>query len=160
MEYMPAIKRYRGRFYAKFTEAERQRPMTPRHHAMILSGLYGLLHPAEHMQAYSCHLDDHGNIGRTWTQDAVVTTLLLAYAAKYGMRLIFDLTGEGNYPAWIDWPQICSEVRVLHAFGNQNAELMELLTLLKESRWKTVELKQDLSSPDKFEIFVGHGDPW
>jgi cytoplasmic iron level regulating protein YaaA (DUF328/UPF0246 family) len=109
---MPAVKRYRGRFYAEFTEAERQRPMTPRHHAMILSGLYGLLHPAKHMQAYSCHLDDHGNIGRTWTQDAVVTTLLLAYAAKYGMRLIFDLTGEGNYRAWIDWPQICSEVRV------------------------------------------------
>lgn len=56
--YMPAYKRYFGRFFANADMNTFEKAIALRYHTLIVSGLYGLITLREPIQAYTCHLDD------------------------------------------------------------------------------------------------------
>lgn len=80
--YLPAIHRFRGRFYSELGTAGIQRLLESPHHLLILTGLYGLLPPEELIQAHSCHVLDHPNIPNSWTAGGFLTSLLLILCEK------------------------------------------------------------------------------
>lgn len=119
--YWPAMKRYRGRFYQEIDPDESGVLGESPHHWLIVSALYGLLTPAEPIQIYSCHtLDDEG-IASIWTHDHLLTSLLLEYVHVSNVTLIVDLTADVSYHELFNWERVRRTVRVLRAFGEQNA---------------------------------------
>ncbi|MHB0858802.1 MAG: peroxide stress protein YaaA [Anaerolineae bacterium] len=117
--YLPAMERYDGRFYVALGEARREQLQNPRHHLLIISGLYGLLHPEDSIQLYSLHVPDHGNMAKTWCRDGALTRVLQAYIDMHEIKRVFELCGTEVYRSLVDWHRLGPEV--LHAFGNMNA---------------------------------------
>ena len=119
--YMPAMARYRGRFYQELDPGERGLLGESPHHWLITSALYGLLTPDEPIQRYSCHTLDDETLTDVWTRDDLLTSVLLAYVRAFGVGLIVDLTADASYHDLFDWERITRSVQVLRAFGAQNA---------------------------------------
>lgn len=119
--YMPAMARYRGRFYQELDPGELGLLGESPHHWLITSALYGLLTPDEPIQRYSCHTLDDGTLTEVWTRDGLLTSVLLAYVRASGVGLIVDLTADASYHDLFDWERISRQVQVLRAFGAQNA---------------------------------------
>ncbi len=120
-EYMPAYKRYTGRFYKELIISGKSLLQTTKHHTLIISSLYGLLLPQEMIQTYSCHLPDYDGIVSVWEKDNFVTSLVLAYIRHFKIKLVFDLTAQEIYRNLINWERVRKKSSVLHAFGEQNA---------------------------------------
>ena len=118
--YMPAIQRYRGRFFQELDPEEAGSLGAGPHRCLFVSALYGLVAPGEPIQRYSCHtLDDH-EIARTWG-DGLLTSILLHYVRVFDVRLIIDLLADVSYRELFNWERIRRRpVRVLTAFGDQN----------------------------------------
>lgn len=58
IRYLPAYKRYEGRFYTSAGIDVFEGAISKGCHTLIVSGLYGLITLTEPIQRYSCHLDD------------------------------------------------------------------------------------------------------
>ena len=113
--YLPAIDRYRGRFYQALGENGRQAVSAPGCNMLIVSGLYGLLRPTEQVQLYSCPLS--AEVAEIWSRDSLLTDLLSDYIERQGILRVFDLLAVDAYRKLIDWQQIAdSGTDVLHCF--------------------------------------------
>ena len=113
--YLPAIDRYRGRFYQALGENGRQALGAPGRNTLIVSGLYGLLRPTESIQVYSCPLS--AEVAEIWSRDSLLTELLSDYIARQGILRVFDLLAVDAYRKLIDWQGIKdSGTDVLHCF--------------------------------------------
>ncbi len=117
--YLPAIQRYNGRFYRALGTPDARLELVRKspHHMLILSGLYGLVAPDESIQDYSCHVTDDGRITGVWAWDHGLTSLLLAYARRCGIKRIFDLTGDEDYRRLIRWKEVEQQFQVFHALS-------------------------------------------
>jgi hypothetical protein len=123
--YLPAHKRYSGRF---FSELERVAPTfwseLPKHPNEILfvSGLYGLLYWDELIQEYDSHLNDYRisdrvQIGELWKPvlTHALTDFLNAQArAGHPVRHIYDLLSEETYQKVFDWEEVSKQGVSLH----------------------------------------------
>ena len=120
-KYLPAMKRYRGRFYDALDPEECGGLDNSSHHWLIVSVLYGLLTPKESIQRYSCHTLDDAELTKIWTKDGLITSLLLSYVRAFDVGLIVNLVADASYHDLFNWERILRHVRVLWAFGAQNA---------------------------------------
>lgn len=119
--YMPASARYHGRFWRELDPGGSDRLGASPHHWIIVSALYGLLTSNEPIQRYSCHtLDDEG-ITEVWTRGGLLTSLLLEYVRVFNVKLVVDLMADVTYHNLFNWERVSRKVRVLQAFGAQNA---------------------------------------
>ena len=119
-KYLPAMKRYRGRFYDALDPEEKNVLNESPHHWLIVSALYGLLTPEEPIQRYSCHTLDDAELTKIWTKDGLLTTLLLSYVRAFEVGLIVNLMADASYHGLFNWERVLRNVRVLWAFGAQN----------------------------------------
>ena len=94
---MPAMARYRGRFYQELNPDERDVLGESPHHWLIASALYGFLTPEEPIQRYSCHTLDDAEITGVWINDGLLTFLQLEYVRIFEVGLIVDLMADGSY---------------------------------------------------------------
>jgi len=138
-QYLPAAQRYHGSFYRAMGADAADRLLEARHHVLILSGLYGLLRPAEPIQDYSCHIDDHPLIRPRWRDQGLLTTIFRQYLKNNSITCVFDFAALVGYRELINWntlKQRAPDVTVRHAFGRQ-AVGDGLLTPLGElfGRW-------------------------
>ncbi len=119
--YLPAARRYRGRFYEKLDPDGASLLMSSKHHVLIVSGLYGLLTPNEQIQCYSCNVNDRDEIARWWTEGDNLSRALVSYMKKFDIRKVFDFMAVNAYRRLINWQVIRHETSadVLHAFSNQ-----------------------------------------
>lgn len=120
-KYIPAMARYRGRFYEALDPDGRGVLGESPHHWLIVSTLYGLLTLEEPIQRYSCHTQDDPGIASVWMDEGLLTSLLLEYVHLFGVGLIVDLTADGSYHDLFEWERIAADTGVLRAFGAQNA---------------------------------------
>ena len=113
--YLPAIDRYRGRFFHALGEGGRQALRGRGHGALIVSGLYGLVRPMEGIQLYSCPLA--AEVAETWSRDALLTDVLCEYIARFDVLRVFDLLAIDAYRQLVDWQRIADTgTDVLHCF--------------------------------------------
>lgn len=120
--YLPALQRYDGRFFQALGRAEeRLKLLQSKHHFLFISGLYGLVIPAEPIQLYSCPLKPQ--VAEIWTKDNALTDVLISYVLKHGILRILDLTAVAAYRNLIDWSAITAQTKadVLHCFYNMGA---------------------------------------
>ena len=115
------MKRYRGRFYDALDPEECGGLDKSSHHWLIVSALYGILTPKEPIQRYSCHTLDDAELTKIWTKDGLITSLLLSYVRAFDVGLIVNLMADASYHDLFNWERILRHVRVLWAFGAQNA---------------------------------------
>ena len=120
-QYMPAMTRYRGRFYQELDPDEAGVLVESPHHWLIASTLYGLVTPAEPIQRYSCHTLDDPGISEIWTKQVLLTSVLLDYVRTFGVGLIVDLVADASYHDLFDWERVSRHAQILRAFGAQNA---------------------------------------
>ena len=115
--YLPAIDRYRGRFFQALGEGGEQALRGRRHGALVVSGLYGLVQPMERIQLYSCPLN--AEVAETWNRDALLTDVLCEYIHRFNVLRVFDLLAIDAYRQLIDWQRIAdSGTDVLHCFDS------------------------------------------
>lgn len=113
--YLPALDRYEGRFFQALGAAGKRRLLASGHHALFLSGLYGLLRPTEPVQLYSCPL--HAQVAERWRDGNLLTDVLCEYVRRFGIARIMDLTAMDAYRQLIDWEQVAeTKTDVLHCF--------------------------------------------
>ena len=113
--YLPAIERYQGRFYQALGDQGRRALRVGDCHGLILSGLYGLLRPAERIQVYSCPLA--ADVAETWDRDSLLTDVLCDYIDRHEVLKVFDLLAIDAYRQLIDWQRVVdSGTEVLHCF--------------------------------------------
>jgi cytoplasmic iron level regulating protein YaaA (DUF328/UPF0246 family) len=126
-DYLPALQRYDGRFYKEFGKQEERLSYLAtdqfEHDMLIVSGLYGLLTPTELIQCYSCHVTDHSAIAKKWTENDLLTRLIVEYIKKRNIVKVFDFMGEESYRNLISWQTIRYETssNVLHCYSKQFA---------------------------------------
>lgn len=118
--YMPAMARYRGRFFKELDPDERGVLGGSPHRWIIVSALYGLLTADEPIQRYSCHTEDDTDIVGIWKKGDLLTSLLLEYFRVFDVRLIVDLLAEDSYRCLFNWERVEKRVEILRAFGAQN----------------------------------------
>lgn len=143
--YCPAMRRYRGRFYEVLDPEEQDVLGESPHHWIIVSALYGLLTPKEPIQRYGCHtLDDDAEITDLWTREGLLTSLLLSYVRAFDVGLIVNLMADASYHDLFNWERILRNVRVLWAFGAQNAGpgLLPALGFLARDRMLQIQTEE------------------
>jgi len=120
--YLPAGKRYRGKFYTEI-DPDGTSLLQAQHHILIISGLYGLLLPSEPTQLYSCHIPDHDAISKTWQERERLTAAVVNYIEKFRITKVFDFTAVEAYRRLISWTEIrnATNGEVLHSFSKQFA---------------------------------------
>jgi hypothetical protein len=121
--YLPAIKRYCGKFYTALEPEGLNLVANPRHHILIISGLYGILTPAELIQCYSCNVTDHQDIYKRWREDDRLTNVLVAYIKRHNIARVFDLMAVDAYRNLVSWEMVrdATKRNVLHCFSRQYA---------------------------------------
>jgi hypothetical protein len=123
--YMPAIQRYNGRFFRSLGDEQERVNLASvtKHHLLIISGLYGILTPSELIQCYSCHVPDHPDIARYWTENDLLTELILAYIKRFNINKVFDFMADDSYRNLISWGILrdATNKNVLHCFSEQFA---------------------------------------
>lgn len=132
-EYMPAYKRYSGRFYsAAGINAFETGAMEKEHHTLITSGLYGLITQFEPIQTYNCNLDDEicsnkdnldftkQNIFRVsdlWKSEHIFDLILQDFIEKHNkeyshkIKYIIELLSELSYQNMFSWDKISGFLR-------------------------------------------------
>src|SRR3989304_7321142 len=99
-EYLPAYQRYKGRFYMQISENTWD---TLKDNILIISGLYGLVHPQEQIQCYSLSIDEHPEVLATWQKDGLLTNYLVAFIRLHEIKKVWVLIGDILYTQLIDW---------------------------------------------------------
>ena len=121
--YLPAIRRYKGRYYTALDREDERVDLMDRtpHHVLIISGLYGLLTPQEQIQCYSLHVADHNAIPNRWRKHEILTKAIVDYIERYDIKRVFDFTGDEMYRKLVAWDMLAEEVsgNILHAFSLQ-----------------------------------------
>ena len=113
--YLPALDRYQGRFFQALGAGGKRRLLESGHHALFLSGLYGLLRPTEPTQLYSCPLEPQ--VAERWREGDLLTDVLCEYVRRFGIARIIDLTAMDAYRQLIDWARVAkTKTDVLHCF--------------------------------------------
>jgi len=119
--YLPAYKRYQGRFFSQLDEKDWHTAKEKGYHILIISGLYGLLSFNDSIQAYNCHLTDiigdireQGTLGDYWVD--TLTGGLKEYIEKNNIDMIIDLISEESYQHSIKWEEEIEkmQLRILH----------------------------------------------
>ena len=151
---LPAIDRYQGRFFQALGESGREKVREEKHGTLILSGLYGLLRPAEHMQLYSCPLS--AEVAETWDRDSLLTEVLCQYMDRFNVLRAIDLIAIDAYRKLIDWQQVRdSGTDVLHCFdamaSGESALTSFGMVLASHLLDRTAEELIDLSAGDRIE---------
>ena len=154
-KYLRAAVRYGGRFYVALGTDRLSALTNAPHHVLIVSGLYGLLTPSELIQCYSCHVPDHPDIAKRWTDNDLLSRIILAYIEAYGITKVFDFMAADAYRNLISWEMIrhATKGNVLHCFSKQyagGALLPSLGQLVKEFFAASESTLQGLKP----------GDPW
>jgi hypothetical protein len=123
--YMPAYRRYNGRFFAAldalaptFWSGLHKHPIE----ILFVSGLYGLMYWDEAIQEYDCHLSDYRVPDRTqitalWKPvlTPALRDFLSAQArADHPIQYIYDLLSEETYQKAFDWEEVSKQVASLH----------------------------------------------
>jgi hypothetical protein len=117
--YIPAWKRYAGRFFSKLEEESPEfwslianKPVE----ILFLSGLYGLLLWDELIQDYDCHFADYtkgrkrNSVEGIW-KDALsdsLCELVRSYRERDGEVVVFDLLSELKYQELITWEKVAA----------------------------------------------------
>lgn len=115
--YLVARKRYIGRLYSQILENVWENRQS---HVLILSGLYGLVLPEEHIQLYSLNVKDNTIISDAWENE--LASILEMYVNKFDIETVIDLTGDNYYRNLIEWDKLSRNIAVYHAFGKQNKD--------------------------------------
>ncbi|MBA4420762.1 MAG: hypothetical protein C0391_06415 [Anaerolinea sp.] len=142
VDYLPAIERYTGRFYASISPN-----IEFHHHVLIVSSLYGLLVPEEYIQIYSLHVTDDDNVSKSWSHNDRLTDILINYIQKNNLTHIIDFIADENYKNLISWEMVRNQVNgnVLHSYSKQYAgpEMLPLLGHIFSEiiRWPNEQLK-------------------
>ena len=154
-QYMPAMARYRGRFYQELDPGELGFLGESPHQWLITSALYGLLTPDEPIQRYSCHTLDDETLTEAWTRDGLLTSVLLAYVRVFDVGLIVDLMADASYQDLFDWERVSRRVHVFRAFGAQNSGpgLLPALGFLARERLLQIP-RQDMLEIEEHETFI------
>ncbi|RPI28397.1 MAG: peroxide stress protein YaaA [Acidobacteria bacterium] len=148
--YLPASERYQGAFYSELGADGPELLSSGSAWVLILSGMYGLLRPAELIQDHLCHFNDHPMIRESWTRRDLLTRAVLDFIQAVGIRRVLDFTALHSYRYLLDWSWIGSRVSggVFHLFGaaTTGVELLIPLgslagTLLRSSPDQLVSLK-------------------
>ena len=141
---MPAMGRYRGRFYQELDPEETGLLAESTHHWLIASALYGLVTPKELIQRYSCHTLDDPTLAEIWTSRGLLTSVLLEYIRAFGVGMIVDLTADASYHRLFNWDRVSRHVQLVRAFGAQNAGpgLLPALGLLAREQLLQVRAKE------------------
>ena len=113
VDYMPAIDRYKGRFFLALDAESRQRCKAERR-TLVLSGLYGMLLAGEPIQIYSCPLTP--DVAEIWQEDSLLTAMLCGYVQRNGIACVVDLTAMEAYRRLIDWQTVAKHAGVMHCF--------------------------------------------
>ncbi|EJG07247.1 hypothetical protein Metli_1291 [Methanofollis liminatans DSM 4140] len=119
-KYLPALRRYQGKFYYQGlggTEVAFETVYGSGHHFLILSGLYGLVTPDEPIQLYTCPVEiESVEVQTFWRKIDTLTRILLDYIQQNNIKRIFDLSGRQIYRDLINWDYVQKKcgVTVLH----------------------------------------------
>jgi len=129
--YLMAAERYQGAFYSELGADGPALLTQGGASVLVLSGLYGILRPAESIQDHLCHFNDHPTIRNTLTRKDLLTRAVNDFIRKTGVKTVLDFTALHSYRYLLDWDQVSREVqgRVLHLFGERTTGV-ELLTPL------------------------------
>lgn len=156
-QYLPALERYNGRFYMALGEQGRAMLQGSRHHALIVSGLYGVVTPMEPIQLYSAPLASTFPNFRAWTTGSeTLTSITSRYVRHHRIERVLDLTANGLYRSLIDWGALGQQMgnvrgSVLHCFSKMAAG-DDALTHL-------AELTQALLSGSPDPLSLPHDEP-
>ncbi|MBI3302029.1 MAG: peroxide stress protein YaaA [Deltaproteobacteria bacterium] len=150
--YLPAAKRYTGRFYSELGSDRVALLTNSPHHVLIVSGLYGLLTPVEPIQCYSCHVPDHPDIATRWTSEDLLSEVLVAYIERHRIGRVFDFMAVDAYRKLVSWERLRHTAKgtVLHCFSGQYAGEALLPSLGRLAKEMLVEPERTL-----FDIKVG-----
>lgn len=121
--YLPAVKRYNGRFYRNLDLGSRDRLLDPSIRTLIISGLYGFLEPSECIQCYSIPVEWGNNVQQAWCQDDLLTRILISYLRKHKVTHIFEMTAREDYRTLIDWHRVkdVTGIQIRHCFARDGA---------------------------------------
>ena len=118
--YLPALDRFWGDFYEGLGEDGKTQLARSHHHVLILSALYGLLRPFEHIQYYACQFGDKNLAYDIWTKDQEISQILEDYIQKNNIKKVFDFTSceVVGYHECINWDSIIKSqgIGVLHCY--------------------------------------------
>ncbi|MFB3902204.1 MAG: hypothetical protein ACE15E_02020 [Acidobacteriota bacterium] len=119
--YLRAAERYQGAFYSELGDHGPVLLTEGAASVLILSGLYGILRPAESIQDHVCHFNDHPSIRETLTRKNLLTRAVNDFIRARGIRTVLDFTTLHSYRYLLDWDLIARELRggILHLFGEQ-----------------------------------------
>ena len=142
--YMPAMARYRGRFYQELDPDELGLLGESPHHWLIASTLYGVVTPEEPIQRYACHTLDDPGLPEIWAGHSLLTSVLLEYVRVFGVGMIVDLTADASYHRLFNWERISKHAQVLRAFGAQNSGpgLLPALGFLARERLLQIQAEE------------------
>lgn len=115
--YLPAWRRYSGRFYREIPQAAWKKPQVD---VLIVSGLYGILPWDEPIQRYSFHLQDCPRIAQLWAQDNLLTDVVTEWIRSRRIKRVLNLCGDPDYTALIDWSKLSRASETLHPWGDQD----------------------------------------
>lgn len=142
-KFLPAHRRYRGRFYREVPASVWRQLGAD---ILIVSGLYGLAHHLEPIQRYSLHVHDSSEIAQVWKRDGLITRVLAEWSLYRRAKRIVNLVGDPDYIAMIDWLELGSAIEVWHVVAAQDegpASLPALgnflASLAKRARRKKLE---------------------
>lgn len=129
--YMPALKRYTGRFYNEFRSAVgdidacmKRLNGNSENHFLIVSGLYGLLMPTELIQEYNCNIPEKREIRQFWKDSDLLPNLVIAYVRKHEINRLFDFMAEDSYRHLVDWRRIEEETpcKIFYSYSSSPRE--------------------------------------
>lgn len=126
--YLPAYKRYNGRFYNKLKSKHYLTAEKRGYKILIMSGLYGFVSPFDSIQNYNCHMTDiilnndsndlTNSLQKFWTE--TLTGLIQDFVSKNNISFIIDLLSEESYQKSIDWKRI-QKVQIRHRIFRNTA---------------------------------------
>lgn len=129
--YLPAYKRYIGRFFVLLQEEDWLNAKRNGYHILIVDGgLYGFVSFEDSIQNYECRstdiiisdedINEYGRIRDYW--EDVLTNVLKEYIEKNKIELVLDLLSEASYQYTIRWEEIYKlPVKVLHRVFQKKA---------------------------------------
>jgi hypothetical protein len=119
--YLPAGERYQGPFFSQLGPDGPALLAEASSSVLILSGLYGVVTPAEAIQDYTCHFNDHPRIRETWTEPQLLSDFVLKYIQTRRIEKVFEFTALHSARYLLDWASIRKQVsgKVVHLFGER-----------------------------------------
>ena len=118
VDYLPAVDRYKGRFFLGLDSDSRRRCKAEKR-TLVLSGLYGMLLAGEPIQLYSCPLTP--DVAEIWHEDSLLTDMLCGYVRRNEIACVVDLTAMEAYRRLIDWRTVANHAGVMHCFDTAAA---------------------------------------